>query len=152
MQIIEAQICALAIRPATRAPLEECQALQIDATDGVCSDHGNSARRHITLFSEEQWRAACDQIGVDLPWTTRRANVLLRGLEFGPSHARARITIGDVSLQVHGELTPCFRMEEQATGLHDALVPEWRGGVHAEVISGGQIGIGDTVRLEFDDR
>jgi MOSC domain-containing protein YiiM len=39
-------------------------------------------------------------------------------------------------------------MEESAAGLQAAMRERWGGGAFAEVIEGGQIAVGDTVRWE----
>jgi MOSC domain-containing protein YiiM len=38
-------------------------------------------------------------------------------------------------------------MESQQAGLRDALKPNFRGGVHGEVLTGGTIHVGDAVRV-----
>ena len=45
------------------------------------------------------------------------------------------------------ETDPCSRMDEQHAGLRDALTPDWRGGVCCRVIAGGNVAVGDEVRL-----
>lgn len=39
-------------------------------------------------------------------------------------------------------------MDEAAPGLRSALVPDWRGGVFAQVIEGGVVRLGDAVTWE----
>ena len=39
-------------------------------------------------------------------------------------------------------------METIAPGLKAALMPDWRGGVTASVVRGGEIAIGDEIRIE----
>jgi len=51
-------------------------------------------------------------------------------------------------LQVRGETRPCTIMEEQLTGLRDALDPDWRGGVFCTVLSDARIQVGDAVSWE----
>ena len=82
-----------------------------------------------------------------MPWTARRANLLVRGVEL-PKAAGAVIAIGDVRLQVMLETDPCSRMEEQCPGLREALTPDWRGGVCCRVLTGGTVSAGDVVTIE----
>ena len=56
--------------------------------------------------------------------------------------------IGDLVLEITGETDPCSRMDEARQGLRLALTPEWRGGVCCRVVTGGDIAVGDAVRLE----
>ena len=77
----------------------------------------------------------------------RRANILVSGLDL--AHTRGRILrVGDARLAIGGELTPCERMDEVVTGLQEALRPDWRGGVFAQVIAGGLVRIGDRIAWE----
>jgi MOSC domain-containing protein YiiM len=46
------------------------------------------------------------------------------------------------------ETDPCERMEKLAPGLRAALTPDWRGGVCTMVLAGGEIAIGDEIRIE----
>lgn len=146
-----AQVLALAVRSATRAELEERQQLHLTPSTGVVDDHGTRPRRHLTILAQSQWQTVCQQLGRDLPWTIRRANMLVSGIEFDDEWNGKTLSIGDVKLLVHGELTPCFRMEEQVSGLHDQLLPDWRGGVHCEVLEEGEIRIGDRLEMVEGD-
>ena len=81
-----------------------------------------------------------------LPWITRRANLYVEGVE-RPRAIGAQITIGDVVLEVTQETDPCQLMERAQAGLYQALKPDWRGGVCCRVVQGGEIGIGERVRI-----
>jgi MOSC domain-containing protein YiiM len=39
-------------------------------------------------------------------------------------------------------------MEEIAPGLKAVLLPDWRGGALARVLTGGHIAVGDEIRIE----
>ena len=116
MEVTAARVCGLAIRPGKRAALEERSSLQLTPTSGVVDDHGSVPRRHLTILARSQWQTVGQQLGHDLPWTIRRANMLVSDIEFDEEWSGKTLTIGDVKLLVHGELTPCHRMEEQVTG------------------------------------
>ena len=141
-------ILAIARRNRTRAPMETLERASITVAAGLDGDvRGQLRGRQVTVLTREGWDAACADLGKALPWTTRRANILLEGLAL-PQAAGDTIRIGDVALRITGETDPCSRMEEQAAGLRDALAPDWRGGVTCEVAHGGEIVVGDAARLE----
>jgi len=87
-------------------------------------------------------------LGRDIPWQERRANLLVDQVDL-PQSPGAQLRIGnDVLIRVTGECDPCSRMETIAPGLKAALTPDWRGGVTAKVINGGEIAVGDEIRIE----
>lgn len=140
-----ASLRGIAIRPAKRAAMIARASAVIHANAGVDGDFGRRpGRSQITLLSEEAWRAACDAVGAVLPWTTRRANLLVAGIPLQPL-AGSRIVIGAVVLEVTMETEPCARMDAAHMGLRRALTPMARGGVRCRVIAGGPIAVGDGV-------
>ena len=151
METMQAQVCGLAIRPGTRAELEQRQSLQLTPSTGVVDDHGTGSRRQLTILAEPQWQTVCQQLGRDLPWTIRRANMLISGIAFDASWSGKTLSVGGVKLLVHGELVPCYRMEEQVSGLQEQLVPDWRGGIYCEVLEEGEIKIGDSLEQVEND-
>ncbi|MBL1280167.1 MAG: hypothetical protein COA33_007840, partial [Fluviicola sp.] len=114
---------------------------------------GNDSRglikgnRQVTVLTIEDWRIACQEINSDTPWTTRRANLLIENIELKNTKGKVLI-IGDVQLEIMGELNPCGRMDEQVAGLTNALLPNWRGGVKCKILKEGKVKEGDTVVLE----
>lgn len=143
-------LIGIARKAARRAPVEELEAVLVTAAHGVEGDNrGRFARRAVTILAVEDWRRALADLDPprgDLPWTTRRANLLVEGVRL-PRAYGARIAIGPVELEVTGQTSPCSRMEEQCAGLLKALAPEWRGGVTCRVIEDGRIAVGDPVRI-----
>jgi MOSC domain-containing protein YiiM len=120
---------------------------EISEQSGVALDfRGKPGDRQVTVISAGAWRQVCNELGTEIPWTTRRANLLVDDIEL-PKQAGGEIRIGDVLLEVTGETDPCSRMEEQFAGLKAALQPDWRGGVCCRVIRGGAVSIGDAVTL-----
>ncbi|MES2044044.1 MAG: MOSC domain-containing protein [Pseudomonadota bacterium] len=109
---------------------------------------GGRGRRQVTLIERRDWDAAMADLDRDIPWQERRANLLVDGLDL-PQSAGTELRIGAyVLVRVTGECDPCSRMETIAPGLKGALTPDWRGGVTAKVISGGEIAVGDEIRIE----
>ena len=112
-----------------RAPLEEMQSSRISVEAGIDGDaRGRKRDRQVTVLFRESWESACRELGAALPWTTRRANLLVTGVP-APQKTGGRIRIGDVVLQIMLETDPCELMERAKPGLKAALTPEWRGGV-----------------------
>ena len=104
-------------------------------------------RRQVTVLAREDWHAALEGLGaVGLPWTTRRANLLVAGVRL-PRASGGILQIGSVRLEVTAQTYPCARMEEARPGLLKALAREWRGGVTCRVVEGGRIAIGDPVNV-----
>lgn len=140
-------LAGIARRGTTRAPMEELDAVEITVERGVADDfRGRPGKRQVTLISAEVWNEVCAELGKELPWTTRRANLLVRGVEL-PRAPGYVIEIGPVSLEVTLETAPCSRMEEQCAGLKRALSPDWRGGVCCRVLTGGRLAVGDEVTV-----
>lgn len=113
---------------------------------------GKVPRRQVSLIEAESWAAALSElgaeIGVDLPWFERRANLLVEGVRL-PREAGRVIAIGpDLRIETTMECDPCSRMEELRPGLKAALSPDWRGGVLGTVVTDGEIAVGDEVRIE----
>ena len=99
------------------------------------------------MLTREAWRAAAVEIGdPGLPWTVRRANLLVEGVEL-PRAKGAILRVGAVQLEVTAQTYPCIRMEEARAGLLKALAMDWRGGVTCRVLSGWQVGLGDAVEV-----
>ena len=130
-----------------RAPLEELREAQISVARGIEGDaRGAKPRRQVTVLFREGWEDACRDLGVTLPWVTRRANLYVEGVE-RPRRTGGRVRIGAIELEVMLETDPCMLMERAHAGLRDALTPDWRGGVCCNVLSGGTIRLGDTVAI-----
>ena len=112
--------------------MEEVSQAQVSKDGGIAGDRrgagGPGRLRQVTVLSAEVWQRVCDQLGADLPWTLRRANLLVSGIDL-PREAGARLSVGDLDLEVTMETAPCSRMDEQHQGLRTALTDDWRGGV-----------------------
>lgn len=140
-------LVGIARREKKRAPMEALDFATVCVKTGVAEDfRGIPGDRQVTLLSARDWRAACDELGQDVPWTTRRSNLFLEGIDL-PQESGWIVTIGDVRLCTTVEIDPCSRMDESYPGLKKALQPYRRGGVGAKVLEGGTIRIGDTVDI-----
>ena len=111
---------------------------------GIDTENRKPGKREITLVSTQSWADACCDLGTAVPWFFRRANLLIEGIDL-PATLGKTLKIGPVELLVHGETRPCGIMNQQHQGLKAALTPQVRGGVHAQVLVGGTLRVGDTV-------
>ncbi|MEN3746986.1 MOSC domain-containing protein [Sphingomonas sp. HF-S3] len=138
-----------------RGPIETLDSVRVSVEKGIEGCYrgplkpGGRNRRQVTVMEAEDWAAALAEIGADLPWWQRRVNLLVAGIDL-PQIEGARILIGDdVVLRVTVECDPCVRMDELQDGLQAALRPDWRGGACTRVVAGGDIRIGEKVRIEI---
>jgi len=142
---VSGKLIGIAKAAQLRMPLEEMQSATVSVETGIDGDiRGRKRDRQITVLFRESWDDACRELGVSLPWTTRRANLLVEGIA-APQIAGGQIRIGDVVLEIRMETDPCDLMERAHSGLKSALTPDWRGGVCCNVVTGGQLRIGDSV-------
>ncbi len=141
------RLAGIARREKKRAPMETLESADINATTGVAGDsRGKPGNRQVTLLSARDWQAACEELGAEVPWTTRRANLFVDEMDL-PKAAGHIVAIGPVRLRTTIEVGPCSRMDEQVPGLTKALQADWRGGVACEVIEGGLVSVGDKVSV-----
>jgi MOSC domain-containing protein YiiM len=146
------EIVAIARHREPRAPIEELRSAHISLERGVEGDcHGEPGPSQVTVVGEEGWRAALADLGAELSWTLRRANLLIRGIDLFNS-AGMRLRLGHVVLEITGENDPCWLMDKQHRGLRKALTPDWRAGIAARVVYGGTVGIGDQVTLIANEK
>jgi len=142
-----AEVVGIARHSKSRAPIEELSTALITLESGVEGDcHGEPGPSQITVVAEESWKAATAELGCDLSWTLRRANLLIRGIDLF-NRTGMLLHIGETVLEITGENEPCWLMDKQHRGLRKALAPQWRAGVACRVIKGGEVKIGDRAAL-----
>jgi MOSC domain-containing protein YiiM len=150
MVIAKGKLLAVAIRLTERAPMQEMFAAGLTREAGVSSDfRGKPGPRQVTVLTRDGWEAACSEIGTQLPWTTRRANLFIEGMDLKGTLGY-ELSVGEAVLRISGETGPCSRMEEGCPGLMSALKPHWRGGVTAYVTRVGCVTVGCDVVLSRD--
>jgi MOSC domain-containing protein YiiM len=147
-KVAEGRLLGIATRPAPKAPMSEVLNARITTERGVNNDkRGKPGTRQVTVLTRKSWEAACAELGADgLWWTTRRANLLIDGIEL-KNKVGWDLQIGDAILTITGETRPCKRMDEAHPGLMKALQADWRAGVTCRVIRTGDVMVGCEVVL-----
>ncbi len=141
------KLLGIARKAESGAIMEILDTADVTVERGLEGDYrGKLRRRQISILSKEDWETACGEHGQDLPWTTRRANLLVEGLALKETKG-AKIKIGAAVLEVYCETDPCEVMDTASDGLKKALEPDWRGGVCCRVIEAGRISLDDEVTL-----
>ena len=139
-------LIGIARGPRHGAPMELLSEVRVSTRSGVEGENRGRELSQVTILADSPWKAACAEVGKDLPWTTRRANLLLTGVELQNTRG-ATLKIGEVVLEITDELAPCHVMDILCGGLRKALTPQWRGGVSCRVLAGGILRLGDPVTL-----
>lgn len=142
--IAAGRVSDLAVKQARKGPMRRLERVVLHRSfglDGVVTKRG---KRQVTLIEAAKWADVQRELGVELPWYERRANVLVAGLALEPLLG-ARVRLGTAIVEILGELEPCARMHEIHPRLYDALVPALRGGVYARIVENGTVEIGSEI-------
>ncbi|MCP4424265.1 MAG: hypothetical protein GY803_07240 [Chloroflexi bacterium] len=142
----QASVVDIAVKAEAGGPMERRKSIVIHEKTGIEEDYHTSGKRQMTVLFKDSWEAACAELNVNLPWTTRRANVYVAGL-LPTDCVDKHLQIGSVLLEVTGETRPCHIMEAAQPGLRAALQPDWRGGVTCRVLQSGAIQRSDVVKI-----
>ena len=135
------------------SPMEVIEHAYLSTAMGVTGDargivKNGKNKRQVSLMELSDWQAATAELGVDVQWQFRRANLLVDYLDL-PQRTGAVIRIGETArIETTMECDPCIRMEQVASGLMNALLPDWRGGALGRVLSDGEIRVGDPIIIE----
>ncbi len=127
--------------------MDAVDAALLDVDRGLSGNANRGGRRQVTIISRERWAELTAALGVALPPSARRANLLVAGLDL--EHSRGRVLrVGDTRLKINGETRPCEQMDDAQPGLQALMRERWGGGAFAEVLDGGEIRVGDAVGWE----
>lgn len=127
-----------------RGPMDPAPEATLVTGRGIVGNANQGGKRQVTIITREAWDAVERELGENVAPETRRANLLVSGVDLANTRGRM-LRIGACRFRVYGETKPCWQMEEAHAGLQSALRPDWRGGAFAEVLDGGQITVGDRV-------
>lgn len=143
-----AELLAIWLKRAARGPMGSRPSAIAVAGRGLLGNAEQGGRRQVTVLGAEAWARAEADLGCAVDPVVRRANLLVGGVDLRDSRDRV-LRIGSCRILVRGELRPCRLMDDAVGGLCAALDPEWRGGVHGEVLTGGEIAVGDPVAWDL---
>jgi len=109
---------------------------------GTCSSDPGSGRE-VTLIESEAIEALKRDYGVEIAAALARRNLVTRGVALNHLIER-QFTVGAVTLHGTRLCDPCAHLEKLSRkGALRGLIH--RGGLRAEIITGGVIRIGDTI-------
>jgi len=117
---------------------------ELIAGQGLSGSVGRSTRRQVTIIEREVWDRAQEQLQAAIPYSARRANLMISGIRLEETRGRV-LRIGEALVRIGGHTTPCERMDEACEGLQAILSPHWGGGAFGQVIRGGTVRVGDRV-------
>jgi MOSC domain-containing protein YiiM len=143
------EIAAIWIKRFKRGPMDPVAEARLAAGRGLAGNKDQGGKRQVTVIDEAAWAEACREVGVAVPPTARRANVMLRGVDLEKSGGKI-LRLGSCVIRLYAATRPCERMEEAQAGLRAALGIHWRGGAFGEIVEGGAIRVGDTAELTDD--
>ncbi len=143
------RVISIALRCKDKGQMKEVNEAAAERDGGLVGDIAARADRGLTLIAAAQWNDVQKELKTDLPWYTRRANVLVDAKKLGHLIG-AQIKVGEVVLKVEGETKPCDLMDRLHFGLKTALKPDCRGGVHGRILQSGKIRVGDVVTISGD--
>lgn len=141
---------AIWIKRGRGGPMDPRREAVLVAGRGLEGNANQGGRRQVTVISADSWAEVQRDLGVAVDPSTRRANLMVRGIDLERSRG-SLLRVGDCVIRLLGETRPCNLMDELQPGLRATLDPHWRGGAFGEVLHGGTIRVGDGVTLEEED-
>jgi hypothetical protein len=143
---LSGSVAGILVAADAEAPLSSVETAHADAGQGLAGDRYHDGRGtfsgpgrgyQLTLVEAE----VLDSI--DLPWEQGRRNIVTHGIELNALVGR-RFTIGEVECVGRRLAEPCAHLERLTRpGLLRPLVH--RGGLRADILTGGPIAVGDRI-------
>lgn len=138
---------AIWIKRARRGPMDPVDRATLVQGSGIVGNADQGGWRQVTIITRERWDALMEELSGDVDPSARRANLLVRGISLSDVRNRV-LQVGDCRIHLVNETRPCERMDEALQGLRNAMRQDWGGGAFGYVLEGGDIRVGDAVRLQ----
>lgn len=146
----------LHIAPRSFLPMRSMQRIELVAGAGITGDRYSTTSgfysdrpeegRQVTLFEAETLEALARDHQIQLGPEEHRRNITTRGVPLNHLVGRC-FRIGQVLVEATRLSTPC-RHIEQITGKEIFTPLLHRSGLHARILTGGEVCVGDVVRPE----
>jgi MOSC domain-containing protein YiiM len=136
------------IKRAKLGPMDPATAATLVEGRGLVGNANQGGTRQVTVIEKEVFDGLRGSLDPAVDPSMRRANLLVSGVRLEESRG-AILHVGDCRILLVGETRPCERMDEALPGLRKALEPGWGGGAYGRVVQGGDVRVGDEVRLEM---
>ena len=139
----------IGIRPQRMLEVQSVSQVNADPETGLEGDHfkkSSTGKRQVTLIQQEHLDVVARILGkTDIVPELLRRNIVVSGINL-LALKHQQFQVGEVLLETTGICAPCSRMEENlGAGGYNSM--RGHGGITAKIIQGGQIQIGDVVRL-----
>ncbi|MDR9403568.1 MAG: sulfurase [Halothece sp. Uz-M2-17] len=145
----QGRVEAIWIKRFKRGPMDAVEQAEMVAQKGLVGNADQGGRRQVIIIDATVWEQVIAELGVAIDPAARRANIMVRGLDLA-NRRKQILQLGECRIRIFNEAKPCERMDEVQLGLKAALYDNWRGGVCAQVITGGIFKIGDLARWQND--
>ena len=128
-------------------PMTPATSATLVAGKGLAESANHGGTRQVTVIEREVFDGLRSSLDPAVDPSMRRANLMVSGVRLQGTR-RHTLWIGSCRIEVVGETRPCSLMDDALQGLRKALEPGWGGGAYGRVLVGGEIRVGDEVRLE----
>ena len=139
--VVSVQVCAR-----HRAPMKKLDTVRAIENRGLEGDRHampDSSRQVLLLEAETLER-------YDVPIGAIRENITTRGIELMSLKQSTRLQIGEAIFETTKECTPCSMVDDVRMGLREVL--QGQRGMLARVVRGGEIRVGDEIKVMADSK
>jgi MOSC domain-containing protein YiiM len=141
-------VVALQLAAAKGAPMRQVESVRAVPGEGLLGDRYFGQTRGdrvaaVTLIESEALEALERDYGVRFAFSATRRNILTRGVSLNALLGQ-RFRVGEVVLQATGLCEPCWHIAAADPRVLRGLLQ--RGGLRADILSEGMIGVGDAIR------